>query len=91
MFLTSPQVLGLPNLDDVTYLDDSLFVRFQDGRVVFCRESISAVLLFYISKFHAEATGLLHPKPAYNTISDIHICIICDMIPIFTFQPIYPI
>ena len=26
-----------------------------------------------------------------NTISDIHICIICDMIPIFTFQPIYPI
>ena len=66
MFLTSPQVLGLPNLDDVTYLDDSLFVRFQDGRVVFCRESVSAVLLFYISKFHTEATGLLHPKPVYN-------------------------
>ena len=66
MFLTSPQVLGLPNLDDVTYLDDSLFVRFQNGRIVFCRESISAVLLFYISKYHSEATGLLHPKPAYN-------------------------
>ena len=66
MFLTSPQVLGLPNLDDVTYLDDSLFVRFQNGRIVFCRESISVVLLFYISKFHAETTGLLHPKPVYN-------------------------
>ena len=26
-----------------------------------------------------------------NTISDIHICIICDMIPIFTFHPIPPI
>ena len=63
MFLTSPQVLGLPNLDDVTYLDDSLFIRFQNGSIVFCRESISAVLLFYISKFHAETTGLLHPKP----------------------------
>lgn len=66
MFLTSPQVLGLPNLDDVTYLDDSLFFRFQDSRIFFCRESISAVLLFYISKYHSEATGLLHPKPAYN-------------------------
>ena len=66
MFLTSPQVLGLPNLDDVTYLDDSLFFRFQNGKIVFCRESISAVLLFYISKYHSEATGLLHPKPAYN-------------------------
>ena len=66
MFLTSPQVLGLPNLDDVTYLDDSLFIRFQNGSIVFCRESISAVLLFHISKYHSEATGLLHPKPAYN-------------------------
>ena len=67
MFLTSPQVLGLPNLDDVTYLDDALFVKFQEnGRIVFCRESISAVLLFYISKYHVEATGLLHSKPAHK-------------------------
>ena len=66
MFLTSPQVLGLPNLDDVTYLNDSLFIRFQNGRIVFCRESISAVLLFYISKYHVEATGLLHSKPAHK-------------------------
>ena len=66
IFLTSPPVLALPNLDDVTYLDDSLFVRFQNGRIVFCRESISAVLLFYISKYHAQTTGLLHPQPAHN-------------------------
>lgn len=66
MFLTSPQVLGLPNLDDVTYLNDSLFIRFQNGRIVFCRASISAVLLFHISKYHSQVTGLLHPKPAHK-------------------------
>lgn len=29
-------------------------------------KSISAVLLFYISKYHAKIIGLLPPKPAYN-------------------------
>lgn len=67
MFLTSPPVIELPDLNNVTYLDDSLFFRFQqNGRICFCRESISAVLLFYISKYHLEATGLLHPKPAHE-------------------------
>lgn len=67
MFLTSPPVLGLPDLNNVTYLDDSLFFRFQqNGKICFCRKSISAVLLFYISKYHLEAIGLLHPKPAHK-------------------------
>ena len=39
----------------------------------------------------AGLTNLTFLGAASNTISDIHICIICDMIPIFTFQPIYPI
>ena len=33
---------------------------------LFCRESISAVLLFYISKYYAQTTCLLHPQPVYN-------------------------
>lgn len=66
IFLTSPPVLALPNLDNVTYLDNSLFFKLQNGRIVFCRESISAVLLFYISKYHAQTTGLLHPQPVHN-------------------------
>ena len=66
MFLTSPLALGLPNLNHVTCLDDSLFFRFQNDRIVFCRKSISAVLLFYISKYYAQATCLLHPQPVYN-------------------------
>ena len=66
MFLTSPLALGLPNLNHVTCLNDSLFFKFQDDRIVFCRESISAVLLFYISKHHAKAAGLLHPRPAHD-------------------------
>ena len=41
--------------------------------------------------FTAEAISPTLASVSGNTISDIHICIICDMIPIFTFQPIYPI
>ena len=69
MFLTSPPKIGIPGGNNIIDLADSLFFKFQDDRddrVVFCRESISAVLLFYISKFYTETAGLLHPKPAYN-------------------------
>ena len=62
MFQTS-----LPSLDGETNLADSLFLRFEDGRIVFCRKSISAILLFYIhERIGAEIVGLLHPKPAYH-------------------------
>ena len=62
---------GTPKIDNfsgknITDLEDPLFLEFQNDRIVFCRESISAVLLFYISKYHAQATCLLHPKPKYN-------------------------
>ena len=54
----------------MTDLADSLFFKFQDDRddrIVFCRESISAVLLFYIhERIGSEIVGLLHPKPAYH-------------------------
>ena len=67
MLLTSPPKLSVPGGNNVTYLEDSLFFKFQNGRIVFCRESISAVLLFYIHpRIRAEIVGLLHPKPAYN-------------------------
>lgn len=66
MFLTSPERIAIPSLDNVTDLADSLFIRFQNGRIVFCRASISAVLLFHISKYHSQVTGLLHPKPAHK-------------------------
>ena len=52
--------------DDATDLADSLFFRFQKGRIVFCRKSISAVLPFFIAKNAAQTVGLLHPKPAYK-------------------------
>ena len=73
-FLYNKGVLGpamfqtsLPSLDGETSLTDSLFLRFQDRRIVFCRKSISAVLLFCIhERIRAEIVGLLHPKPAYD-------------------------
>ena len=71
MFLTSPPKIAVPGGNNVTYLEDSLFFRFQNDRIVFCRESISTVLLLHISKYYAETTGLLHPKPAYNFSSEL--------------------
>ncbi|RKU14257.1 hypothetical protein C6502_01305 [Candidatus Poribacteria bacterium] len=64
--LTSPPKISIPNGNNVTCLKDSLFFRFENDRIVFCRKSISAVLLFYISKYRAQATGLLHPNPVHN-------------------------
>ena len=64
--LTSPPKISIPSTKNVTGLEDSLFFRFQNDRIVFCRKSISAVLLFYISKCHAQATGLLHPNLVHN-------------------------
>lgn len=66
--LTSPPKISIPSGNNVTELEDSLFFRFnkKNNRIVFCRESISAVLLFHISKYNAEAVGLLHPRPAHT-------------------------
>ena len=65
--LTSPPKIEIPGGNNVTDLADSLFFRFQkNDRIVFCRESISAVLLFYISKYYAQTIGLLHPCPVHN-------------------------
>ena len=62
MFQTS-----LPSLDGETNLADSLFLKLQNGRIVFCRKSISAILLFYIhERIRSEIVGLLHPKPAHK-------------------------
>ena len=66
MLLTSPPKIAVPSDNSVTYLEDSLFFRFQNDTIVFCRKSISVVLLFYISKYYVKTAGLLHPKPAYN-------------------------
>ena len=67
MFLTSPPKLEIPSGNNITDLKYSLFLRFENDRIVFCRKSISAVLLFYINKkTRSEIVGLLHPKPAYN-------------------------
>ena len=66
MLLTSTPKQEIETKEDGTALDDSLFFRFQNGRMVFCRKSISAVLLFYISKYHTATIGLLHPTPAYK-------------------------
>ena len=67
MFLTSPPKLEIPSGNNITDLKYSLFLRFENDRIVFCRKSISAVLLFYINKkTGSEIVGLLHPKPAYN-------------------------
>ena len=65
--LTSPPKISIPSGNNITELEDSLFFRFnkKNSRIVFCRESISAVLLFHISKYNAEAVGLLHPRPAH--------------------------
>ena len=67
MLLTSPPKLEIPSGNNITDLADSLFFRFENGSIVFCRESISAVLLFYIhERIRSEIVGLLHPKPAYH-------------------------
>ena len=64
--LTSPPKISIPSGNNVTELEDSLFFKFGEDRIVFCRESISAVLLFCISKYYAKAVGLLHPRPAHT-------------------------
>ena len=64
--LTSPPKIEIPGGNNVTDLADSLFFRFRNDRIVFCRESISAVLLFHISKYYVQTTCLLHPQPVYN-------------------------
>ena len=69
--LTSPPKISIPSKKNVTGLEDSLFLKFQNGRIVFCRKSISAVLLFYISKYYVQTTGLLHPQPVYNFSVDL--------------------
>ena len=67
MFLTSPPKLEIPGGNNITDLKYSLFLRFENDRIVFCRKSISAVLLFYIhERIRTEIVGLLHPKPAYK-------------------------
>ena len=67
MLLTSPPKISIPTGKNITDLKYSLFFKFQNRRIVFCRESISAMLLFYINKkAGSEIVGLLHPKPAYN-------------------------
>ena len=79
MLLTSPLKMEMRydpenytsyTVGNVTDLAASLFFKFQDDRndrIVFCRKSISAVLLFHIhERIRTEAVGLLHPKPAYN-------------------------
>ena len=67
MLLTSPPKLEIPGGTNITCLEDSLFFRFQNDRIVFCRESISAVLLFYIhTRIRSEIVGLLHPKPVHD-------------------------
>ena len=70
MLLTSPPKLEIPGGNNVTDLADSLFFKFRDNRndrIVFCRKSISAVLLFYIhERIRSEIVGILHPKPAYD-------------------------
>lgn len=70
VLLTSPPKIEIPSGNNVTDLADSLFFRFQNDRIVFCRESISAVLLFYISKYYVQTTCLLHPQPVYNFLVD---------------------
>ena len=70
--LTSPPKISIPSTKNVTCLEDSLFFRFQnDSRIVFCRKSISAVLLFYISKYYAQTTCLLHPAPVCKFSVDL--------------------
>ena len=63
---------GLPNFDNETNLATSLFLKFQNDKVGFCRKSISAVLLFYIhQRVRSEIVGLLHPEPTYNFSSEL--------------------
>ena len=58
---------------NATDLQESLFFRFnRKGRIEFCREQMSAVLLFYIhEKYEALIVGLLHPKPIYQISHEI--------------------
>ena len=58
---------------NATRLKESLFFRFnRKGRIEFCREQMSAVLLFYIhEKYEALIVGLLHPKPIYQFSHEI--------------------
>ena len=58
---------------NATRLKESLFFRFnKKGRIEFCREQMSAVLLFYIhEKYGVLIVGLLHPKPHYQFSHEI--------------------
>ena len=82
MFMTSPPKIELEYntethtnriVGNVTDLQESLFFRFnRKGRIEFCREQMSAVLLFYIhEKYEALIVGLLHPKPIYQFSHEI--------------------
>lgn len=69
--LTGPPKLSVLGGKNVSCLKDSLFLEFENDRIAFCREEISAVLLFYISKYHAQTIGLLHPQPMYKFSVDL--------------------
>ena len=53
---------------NATRLKESLFFKpNKKGRIEFCREQMSAVLLFYIhEKYGVLIVGLLHPKPHHQ-------------------------
>jgi len=47
-----------------TDLGEALFLRFKNGVVEPCRQSISALLLVHLDETACHIVGLLHPEPA---------------------------
>lgn len=69
--LTGPPKIGTDRKKNESCLKGSLFLEFVNDRIAFCKGQISAVLLFYISKYHAQTIGLLHPCPVHNFSIDL--------------------
>lgn len=73
-FLLSDPTISIPIQDQVPKsptiirnLRNSVFFRFEpSGKVVPCRQSISAIMLVAILVHQSQVVGILHPEPSFS-------------------------
>lgn len=65
-----------------TDLETSIFFKFENGKIIPCRQGISAILLVDVKYDYLNIVGLLHPEPLYcfdyNILSDVHFLTVKD-------------
>lgn len=65
-----------------TDLETSIFFKIEDGKIIPCRQGISAILLVDVKYNYLNIVGILHPEPIYcfdyNILSDVHFLTVED-------------